>query len=56
MQEFREIFNLVDSDGSGEISREELGDLIATLGLKVPRAAPPAASMIEAQNQSIDAN
>ena len=35
LSEFREIFNLVDSDGSGEISREELGELISTLGLKV---------------------
>ena len=34
LSEFREIFNLVDADGSGEISREELGELIATLGLK----------------------
>merc|ERR1712010_57764 len=34
LSEFREIFNLVDSDGSGEISREELGELISTLGLK----------------------
>jgi len=35
LAEFREIFNLVDADGSGEISREELGELISTLGLKV---------------------
>merc|ERR1712188_96080 len=34
LSEFREIFNLVDTDGSGEISREELGELISTLGLK----------------------
>ena len=33
--EFQDIFNLVDADNSGEISREELGELIATLGLKV---------------------
>ena len=40
LSEFREIFNLVDSDGSGEISREELGELISTLGLKVPPVVP----------------
>merc|ERR1712166_1368046 len=34
LSEFREIFNLVDADGSSEISREELGELISTLGLK----------------------
>ena len=38
LAEFREIFNLVDADGSGEISREELGELISTLGLKVTRS------------------
>jgi len=34
LSEFREIFNLVDTDGGGDISREELGELISTLGLK----------------------
>uniref|UniRef100_A0A0G4HDI8 EF-hand domain-containing protein n=1 Tax=Chromera velia CCMP2878 TaxID=1169474 RepID=A0A0G4HDI8_9ALVE len=33
LREFREIFNLVDSDGSGMISTEELGKLLATLGI-----------------------
>ncbi|CAD7957544.1 unnamed protein product [Amoebophrya sp. A120] len=35
LQEFREIFHLIDSDGSGEISKEELGNLIRILGIKV---------------------
>ena len=29
--EFREIFNLVDKDGGGSISKEELGELMDTL-------------------------
>ena len=33
LAEFREIFNLVDKDGGGTISKEELGDLMETLGI-----------------------
>lgn len=35
IQEFREIFNLIDTDGSGCISPEELGALIEQVGLKI---------------------
>jgi Ca2+-binding EF-hand superfamily protein len=35
VQEFREIFNLIDTDGSGCISPEELGALIEQVGLKI---------------------
>ena len=31
--EFREIFNLVDRDGGGTITKEELGELMDTLGI-----------------------
>jgi len=31
--EFREIFNLVDRDGGGEITKDELGELMDTLGI-----------------------
>ena len=31
--EFREIFNLVDKDKGGSISKEELGELMDTLGI-----------------------
>lgn len=31
--EFREIFNLVDKDGGGSITKEELGELMDTLGI-----------------------
>jgi len=31
--EYREIFNLVDRDGGGSISNEELGELMDTLGI-----------------------
>lgn len=31
--EFREIFNLVDRDGGGSITKEELGELMDTLGI-----------------------
>eukprot|EP01036_Dinobryon_divergens_P024109 gene24108-32526_t len=32
--EFREIFNLVDKDGGGSISKVELGELMETLGIE----------------------
>ena len=32
IHEFREIFNLVDTDGSGAISSEELGVLVESVG------------------------
>lgn len=35
VQEFQEIFNLIDTDGSGCISPEELGALIEQVGLKI---------------------
>lgn len=31
--EFREIFNLVDRDGGGSITKLELGELMDTLGI-----------------------
>mmetsp|Transcript_64920 Transcript_64920/g.115058 ORF Transcript_64920/g.115058 Transcript_64920/m.115058 type:complete len:83 (-) Transcript_64920:140-388(-) len=34
LSEFREIFNLVDLDKGGTISKEELKQLMSTLGLK----------------------
>ncbi|KOO20826.1 calmodulin-like protein [Chrysochromulina tobinii] len=34
LTEFREIFNLVDLDKGGTISKDELGQLMKTLGLK----------------------
>jgi len=34
-QEFQEIFNLVDLDGGGSISKAELGQLFNTLNLRV---------------------
>jgi len=33
VSEFREIFNLVDRDGGGTITKEELGELMDTLGI-----------------------
>ena len=33
--EFREIFNLVDTDGSGAISTEELAQLVESVGMKL---------------------
>lgn len=33
LSEFREIFNLVDKDGGGSISKDELGELMDTLGI-----------------------
>jgi len=32
--EFREIFNLVDKDGGGSITKVELGELMDTLGIQ----------------------
>lgn len=40
--EFREIFNLVDRDGGGSISKKELADLLDTLGIN--------ASMVRARS------
>jgi calmodulin len=34
LKEFKEIFNLVDTDQGGSISTEELGNLMETLGIK----------------------
>lgn len=34
INELKEIFDLVDTDGSGSINREELSDLMATLGIQ----------------------
>ena len=34
INEFREIFNLVDKDGGGSISKEELSELMDTLGIE----------------------
>jgi calmodulin len=33
LAEYREIFNMVDRDGGGSISNEELGELMDTLGI-----------------------
>jgi calmodulin len=33
ISEFREIFNLVDKDGGGSITKVELADLMDTLGI-----------------------
>ena len=33
LAEFREIFKLVDRDGSGTITKEELAELMETLGI-----------------------
>ncbi len=37
LQEFREVFNLVDTDRGGSISSEELGRLMETLGIKTSK-------------------
>lgn len=34
INEFREIFNLVDKDGGGSISKDELAELMDTLGIE----------------------
>ena len=34
ISEFREIFSLVDRDGGGSITGEELGELLDTLGIE----------------------
>eukprot|EP00391_Amoebophrya_sp_Ameob2_P012903 CAMPEP_0178998482 /NCGR_PEP_ID=MMETSP0795-20121207/9534_1 /TAXON_ID=88552 /ORGANISM="Amoebophrya sp., Strain Ameob2" /LENGTH=171 /DNA_ID=CAMNT_0020691159 /DNA_START=118 /DNA_END=633 /DNA_ORIENTATION=+ len=38
IREFKEIFNLVDSDGSGAISTDELGQLVESVGMKLTHA------------------
>ena len=48
--EFREIFNLVDKDGGGTISQDELGELMDTLGIE---ASP---EEIDAMIREIDSN
>merc|ERR1739848_67201 len=35
LQEYREVFSLVDEDGSGEIGKEEIASLMATLGIGI---------------------
>ena len=34
LSEFREIFNLVDKDGSGTITKDELGELLTIIGIE----------------------
>lgn len=34
VKEFRELFNLLDKDGGGSISKDELAELMSTLGIK----------------------
>lgn len=41
LSEFREIFNLVDLDKGGTISKEELRQLMTTLGLKPTQVGEP---------------
>jgi calmodulin len=48
LKEFKEIFDLVDKDGSGEISKEELGKLMKTLGLR------PTEEQINEMMQEVD--
>lgn len=48
LQEFREIFDLVDEDKSGEISKDELKKLMITLGLK------PTDEQIDAMMKEVD--
>eukprot|EP00944_MAST-04C_sp_MAST-4C-sp1_P001843 g1843.t1 len=36
-QQFREIFDLVDKDKGGSISRDELGELMDTLGIRASK-------------------
>merc|ERR1719456_119519 len=35
IQEFKEIFNLIDTDHSGNISSDELGQLVESVGMKL---------------------
>ena len=44
--EFKEIFNLVDRDGEGTITAEEMGSLIETLGI---RASPEEVELLVAE-------
>eukprot|EP00296_Roombia_truncata_P001147 JP436877.1.p1 GENE.JP436877.1~~JP436877.1.p1 ORF type:complete len:158 (-),score=38.05 JP436877.1:98-571(-) len=48
LQEFRELFDLVDLDKGGSISPEELGSLMETLGLK------PSQEELDAMIREID--
>lgn len=50
LKEFKEIFDLVDGDGSGEISKEELGKLMETLGLK------PTEQQLDEMMKEVDAD
>jgi Ca2+-binding EF-hand superfamily protein len=47
--EYKEIFQLVDRDGGGTISKDELGDLMATLGI---RASPEELDLMLAEVDS----
>ena len=50
LKEFKEIFDLVDEDGSGEITKEELGRLMVTLGLK------PTEQQLDEMMKEVDAD
>jgi len=50
LKEFKEIFDLVDHDGSGEITINELAQLMETLGLK------PTEEQLEQMMKEVDAD
>mmetsp|Transcript_8536 Transcript_8536/g.12591 ORF Transcript_8536/g.12591 Transcript_8536/m.12591 type:complete len:150 (-) Transcript_8536:19-468(-) len=50
IEELKEIFNLVDTDGSGEIDKHELGSLLNTLGIH------PSKEELDSMMEEVDAD
>ena len=53
LAEFREIFNLVDKDGGGTISKEELGELMETLGIDATQEIDLMIAEIDEDNNGV---